>query len=148
MSRLSYVLPLATDYPLLNVFWTILMIVGFVVWIWLLIMIFADVFSRHDISGWAKAGWVIFVIVLPLLGVLVYLISQSRGMAERGAKQQQAAQSQFDDYVRSVASGPAAEIEKAKGLLDNGTISQAEFDAIKARALSAQVGGAGGTATA
>lgn len=147
MSRLSYVLPLATDYPLLNVFWTILMIVGFVVWIWLLIMIFADVFSRHDISGWAKAAWVIFVIVLPLLGVLVYLITQTRGMAERGAKQQAAAQSQFDDYVRSVAGGPAAEIEKAKGLLDKGAISQAEFDAIKQRALSS-AGGAGGAATA
>ena len=89
--------------------------------------------------GWAKAGWIIFVIVLPFLGVLVYLIAESKGMAERNQKQAQAAQGEFDDYVKTVAakSDPAEQIAKAKGLLDSGAITQAEFDSIKAKALAA-----------
>jgi Short C-terminal domain/Phospholipase_D-nuclease N-terminal len=109
-----------------------------VIWIWLLITILIDVFRRHDISGWAKAGWTLFVIFLPLLGVLIYLITQSRGMAERGLREQQGSQAQFEDYVTSVAGsggGAVAEIEKAKQLLDSGAITQAEFEAIKAKAL-------------
>jgi hypothetical protein len=129
---------LATDYPLLNIIWTMLVFFGLVIWLRLLFTVFADLFSRHDISGWGKAGWSVFAIVLPFVGVLAYLGTQGEQMAERSAKRAQAAQAQADDYVRSVAGsteGPAAEIEKAKQLLDSGAITQAEFDAIKAKAL-------------
>jgi hypothetical protein len=129
---------LASDYPFLDVFWTLLVFFAWVIWFWLLITVFADLFRRHDISGGGKALWYIFVIVLPFLGVLIYLGTQSKHMAERNMQQAQAAQSQMDDYVRSVAasSGPAAEIENAKKLLDSGAISQAEFEQLKAKALS------------
>jgi len=128
---------LATDYPLLNIIWTMLVFFGLVIWLRLLFTVFGDLFSRHDISGWGKAGWSVFAIVLPFVGVLAYLGTQGEGMAERFAKRAQGAQAQADDYVRSVAgsTGPAAEIEKAKQLLDSGAISQAEFDAIKAKAV-------------
>jgi type VI protein secretion system component VasK len=118
--------------------WTLIVIFAWIIWFWLLITVFADLFRRHDISGWVKALWIIFVIILPFLGVLVYLIAESHGMAERNQKQAQAAQSQFDDYVKSVAaqSDPTEQIAKAKGLLDSGAISQAEFDSIKAKALA------------
>lgn len=129
---------LATSYPFLSVMWTLIVIFAWIIWFWLLITVFADLFRRHDISGWVKALWIIFVIILPFLGVLVYLIAESHGMAERNQKQAQAAQSQFDDYVKSVAaqSDPTEQIAKAKGLLDSGAISQAEFDSIKAKALA------------
>ena len=128
----------AADYPFLDVFWTMLVFFAWVIWIWLLITVFADVFRRHDLSGWAKAGWLVFVIVLPYLGVFIYLITQSRNMAERNVKDAQAAQEQFDQHVKSVAGGggAAAEIEKAKQLLDDGAITQAEYDAIKQKALA------------
>jgi Short C-terminal domain/Phospholipase_D-nuclease N-terminal len=126
------------DYPFLEVLWTILVFFGLFLWIWLLITVFADIFRRDDIGGGKKALWVVFVIVIPLLGVLVYLLAEGRDMAERSAKQAQASQAQFDDYVKSVAGGggAASEIERAKGLLDSGAITQAEFDALKAKALS------------
>ena len=129
---------LGTDYPFLDVMWTMLVFFAWVIWFWLLITVFGDLFRRRDISGWGKAAWIIFVIVLPYLGVLVYLIAQHQGMADRNMQQAQAAQSQFDDYVKDVAaqSGPAGEIDKAKQLLDSGAISQAEFDSLKAKALS------------
>jgi len=129
---------LASDYPFLDVFWTLLVFFAWVIWFWLLITVFADLFRRHDVSGWGKALWCIFVIVVPFLGVLIYLGTQSKHMAERNAQQTQAAQAQMDDYVRSVAAsnGPAAEIENAKKLLDSGAISQAEFEQLKAKALS------------
>jgi hypothetical protein len=139
---------IAADYPFLDVFWTMIIFFCWVIWIWMLVVILSDVFRRHDKSGWGKALWVIFLIVLPFLGVLIYLIANSSGMAERNAKQAQASKAEFDDYVRSVAAaeggggggggggGAAAEIEKAKGLLDSGAITQQEFDAIKAKALS------------
>jgi hypothetical protein len=128
----------AADYPFLNIFWTMILFFCWVIWIWMLVVILTDVFRRRDMSGWAKALWVIFLIVLPFLGVLVYLIANHDGMAERSAKDAQANRAQFDDYVRTVATegGPAAEIEKAKSLLDGGAITQAEFDAIKAKALA------------
>jgi phospholipase D-like protein/putative oligomerization/nucleic acid binding protein len=109
---------------------------AWVIWIWIVITILMDVFRRHDIGGWAKAAWVVFVIILPFLGVLIYLIAQHDGMRERSTKQVQAQQAQFDQYVRERAGGSAGEIAKAKELLDAGTITQAEFDAIKAKALS------------
>jgi hypothetical protein len=97
-----------------------------------------DVFRRHDISGWGKAGWVVLIVALPWLGVLSYLILYHTGLAERRAREAQAAQAQFEQYIRHAAGtgGPASEIEKAKQLLDNGTITQAEYDAIKAKALA------------
>jgi uncharacterized secreted protein with C-terminal beta-propeller domain len=107
-----------------------------VIWFWLLITVFVDLFRRHDASGWKKALWIVFLIVTPFLGVLVYLITNNHGMTERTVARAQAQRAQFDDYVRSVSGGSAAEIEKAKALLDAGTITQAEFDAIKAKALS------------
>ena len=129
---------LAADYPFLEVLWTMFVFFAFIIWFWILITVFADIFRRHDIGGGAKTLWLIFVIVLPFLGVFVYLISQHDGMNERNMQKMQAQREQMDDYVRSVATtgGAAAEIEKAKGLLDSGAISQAEFDAIKAKAIA------------
>lgn len=128
----------AAEYPFLEVLWTMFVIFAWVIWFWLLITVFADVFRRHDIGGGKKTLWIIFVIVTPFLGVFIYLISQGHAMAERNEKQARGQQIQMDDYVRSVAGsgGSAAEIEKAKGLLDSGAISQAEYEAIKAKALA------------
>jgi hypothetical protein len=130
---------LAADYPLLDVFWTTMMFFLWVIWFWLLITVFADLFRRHDLSGWVKTLWIVFVIVLPYLGVFVYLISQGRNMAERKAAEVEAARIEFDDHIRSVSSngsGPAGEIEKASQLLDSGAITQTEYDAIKQKALA------------
>jgi hypothetical protein len=126
------------DYPFLDVLWTMLIIFAWIIWFWLLITVFTDLFRRHDTSGFAKVLWIIFVIILPFLGVFIYLIVNHDGMTDRSMKQAQAAQAQMDDYVRNVASsgGAAGEIEKAKGLLDSGAITQAEFDSIKAKALA------------
>ena len=126
----------AADYPFLDVLWTMLIFFLWVIWFWILITVFADLFRRHDISGWSKALWMIFVIFLPFLGVLVYLGVNSKGMAERNVKQIQQSQAQTDEYIRTVAGGPAGEIEKAKALLDSGAISQQEFDALKQKALA------------
>jgi uncharacterized membrane protein YcjF (UPF0283 family) len=127
---------IAADYPFLEVFWTMVIFFAWVIWIWIAITVLIDVFRRHDISGWGKAAWVVFVIVLPFLGVLVYLIGQHEGMRERSAKGAKAQQQAFDQYVREAAGGSATEIAKAKELLDAGTITQAEYDAIKAKAIS------------
>jgi chemotaxis signal transduction protein len=109
-----------------------------IIWIWLLIIVFSDIFRRHDIGGWGKAGWTIFVILLPYLGVFVYLIAEGGHMSERNIKQAQRQQTQMDSYVRSVAGSgdPAGQIAKAKQLLDDGTINQEEFDKLKADALA------------
>ena len=130
---------IAADYPFLDILWTMLIIFAWVIWFWLLITVFSDLFRRHDTSGFAKVLWIIFVIVLPFLGVFIYLIANHEGMTERSIKQAQTQKAQMDDYVRSVAGsgGAAAEIEKAKGLLDSGAITQAEFDTMKAKALAA-----------
>ncbi len=129
---------LATSYPLLEVFWTMLIFFAFFIWIWLLITVFMDVFRRQDIGGWGKTGWIIFVIILPYLGVFVYLIAEHKGMTERAIQGQQEAKTQMDDYVRSVAgqSDPTSQIASAKELLDKGAITQSEFDAIKSKALA------------
>ncbi|HET6682738.1 MAG TPA: SHOCT domain-containing protein [Gaiella sp.] len=126
------------DYPFLDVLWTMLIIFAWIIWFWLLITVFTDLFRRKDTSGFAKVLWIIFVIILPFLGVFIYLIVNHDGMTDRSMKQAQAAQAQMDDYVRNVAAsgGATGEIERAKGLLDSGAITQAEFDAIKAKALA------------
>jgi heme/copper-type cytochrome/quinol oxidase subunit 2 len=129
---------IAADYPFLDVLWTMLIFFAWIIWFWLLITVFADVFRRRDTSGFSKVLWIIFVIVVPFLGVFIYLIVNHDGMAEREMQRAQAQRAQMDDYVRDVAGsgGAAAEIEKAKGLLDSGAITQAEFDAIKQKALA------------
>jgi predicted PurR-regulated permease PerM len=129
---------LASSYPFLDVFWTILIFFVWIAWFMLLFRVIADVFRRHDIHGGTKVLWLIFVIIVPFLGVFIYLVVESKGMTERSMADVQAQQSQMDNYVKSVAGsgGAAAEIEKAKGLLDSGAITQAEFDAIKAKALA------------
>jgi uncharacterized membrane protein YcjF (UPF0283 family) len=126
------------NYNFASFLWDVLVIFAFVIWFWLLIMVFSDLFSRHDIGGWGKAAWIILVIILPYLGVFIYLIANGHGMAERGAARAQAQQAQMDDYVRSVASSDsgADQIAKGKQLLDSGAITQEEFDQLKARALS------------
>lgn len=128
----------AASYPFLNILWDILIFFAWVIFIWIAITVLIDVFRRRDISGWVKAAWVVFVVILPWIGVLTYLIVNHNGMAERRTNEARAAQAQFDDYVRQTAGGggPASEIEKAKQLLDRGAITQQEFDAIKAKALS------------
>jgi hypothetical protein len=127
---------IAADYPFLDVFWSMIIFFFWVIWIWIVIQVLIDVFRRDDIGGFAKALWVIFVVILPWLGVLIYLIAEHDGMRERSLKQAQAQKDAFDDYVRDAAGGSAGEIAKAKALLDEGTITQAEFDALKAKAVS------------
>jgi ABC-type multidrug transport system fused ATPase/permease subunit len=129
-------MPIAADYPFLNVLWTMIVFFAWLAWIWIAITVFIDVFRRDDIGGWGKAAWVVFVIVLPFLGVLVYLIAQHDGMRERSAKQAQAQKQEFDQYVRETAGGSATEIARAKELLDSGAITQEEFDKLKAKALA------------
>jgi hypothetical protein len=129
-------MPVAADYPFLDVLWTMILFFCWVAWIWIVITVFIDLFRRHDISGWGKAGWVVFVIVLPFLGVLIYLIVQHDGMRERSMRQAEDQRAAFDQYVRDRTGGSATEITKAKELLDAGTITREEFDAIKAKALS------------
>jgi hypothetical protein len=129
---------IAADYPFLDVLWTIVIFFVWVAWLMILFRLLGDVFRRHDISGWGKAAWLVFLIVLPFLGVLIYLIANGEAMRKRDVEHARAARSEFDDYVKSVSAsgGPAAEIDKAKQLLDSGAITQAEFDAIKAKALA------------
>ena len=130
---------IAADYPFLDVFWTMCIFFLWVLWFWLLFTVFADIFRRHDLSGWGKAGWVIFTILLPYLGVFIYLITQGRNMTERNVQRAQADRAQFDEYVRTTATAaaPPAEIDKAKQLLDSGAITQPEFEALKQKALAA-----------
>ena len=130
----------ASSYPFLNILWTTLIFFAWVIFIWIAITVLIDVFRRHDISGWGKAGWVILIVILPWIGVLIYLIANHTGMANRRMKDVADSQAQFDSAVRQAAGtagGAAAEIEKAKQLLDSGAITQAEFDSIKAKALAA-----------
>lgn len=127
---------MAADYPFLDILWTMIIFFAWVIATWIAVTIVIDVFRRRDIGGLHKAAWVVFVIVVPFVGVLVYLIAQHDGMRERSLKAQEAQQKALDQYVREAAGGSAVEIAKAKELLDAGTITQAEFDSIKAKALS------------
>ena len=129
---------IAADYPFLEIVGTMLIFFAWVIWFWLLITVFADIFRRRDTSGGSKVLWSIFVILLPFLGVFAYMFANHDGMAERNIKQAEAQRAHMDDYIRSTAGGggAAAEIEKAKALLDSGAITQAEFDALKQKALA------------
>jgi ABC-type multidrug transport system fused ATPase/permease subunit len=128
---------LATNYPLLDVFWTMLWFFLFFIWIWLLITIFVDLFRSRDLSGWAKAGWVIFVIVLPFLGILFYLIFRGGSMHERALQQAQQQESEFRQYVQETAQTSSADqLSKLADLRDRGVITSEEFDQQKARILA------------
>src|SRR5262249_51620257 len=127
------------DYTFLDAMWTMLVFFCWIIWFWLLFTIWTDLFRRHDISGWVKTGWLIFTIVLPFLGVFVYLIAEHEGMTQRNLDQVKAQRQQRDPSVRGTAGtggGAAGEIERAKGLLDSGAITQAEYDSLKAKALA------------
>ncbi len=129
---------LAADYPFLDVLWTILVIFLWISWFMLLFHVIGDVFRRRDASGAKKTLWLIVLLFLPFLGVFIYLIANGDDMARRNIESAERSRAEMDDYIRSTAGGggAAAEIERAKGLLDSGAISQAEFDAIKAKALA------------
>ena len=133
-------MPLASqDYPLLNLFWTTLEIFLWVLWFFLLFRIIADIFRSHDLGGWGKALWLIFVIVLPFLGVFVYLIARGSSMSERDVRQAQAADAATRSYIQSAAgasSSTAEELTKLAALRDQGVLTDAEFAAQKAKVLS------------
>ena len=126
------------DYPFLGVLWSMLVFFVWVAWFMLLFKIVGDIFRRRDIGGGMKTLWLIFVLFLPFLGVFVYLIANNDEMAKRDMERAQAAQAQFNDYVQQAAGsgGAAAEIDKAKKLLDSGAINESEFAALKAKALA------------
>lgn len=123
-----------------NVIWTFFWIFAFIAYLFALFAVIGDLFRDHKLNGWWKALWIIFLVFLPFLTVLVYLIARGRGMAERSQKEVKQAQSATDDYIRSVAAAPSAadEIAKAKALLDAGTITQDEYNTLKSKALAHQ----------
>jgi hypothetical protein len=131
---------LAADYPFLDILGTMLIFFAWVIWFWILIRVLVDVFRRHDLSGWGKAGWTLFMIVAPFLGVLIYLIAHGKDMGQRDIDQMRATQSQMDAHIRSVAGsgadGAAGQIAQAKSLLESGAITQEEYERLKAKALS------------
>jgi type VI protein secretion system component VasK len=134
-------MPLASSsysYPILGAFWTIFIIFLWVIWIWVLIWIFIDIFRSHDLSGWAKALWFLFVLLIPLIGVLVYLIVRGGKMQERSVRDQQQADQEFRSYVQEAASAgtPADQLAKLADLRDRGVISAAEFEREKAKILA------------
>jgi hypothetical protein len=137
---------IATSYPFLDIFWTMLLFFAWVIFIWIAITVLIDLFRRDDISGWGKAGWVVLIIIVPFLGVLIYLIAYHTAMADRSAQHAAAAHAAPAAHATPATTaataghtgstgGAAHEIEKAKQLLDSGVIDQAEFDALKAKAL-------------
>jgi Phospholipase_D-nuclease N-terminal/Short C-terminal domain len=130
--------PIAADYPFMEIFWTMIVFFAWVIWFWILIKVLIDIFRRDDASGWKKTAWVVFVIFLPFLGVLAYMVANGTKMTDRDLEQQRAARAQLDDYVRSAAGGdgPAAEIERARRLRDSGAITEDEFNALKRKALA------------
>jgi ABC-type multidrug transport system fused ATPase/permease subunit len=129
---------LAYDYPLLGAFWTILWLFLFFIWIWILISVFVDIFRSQDLGGWGKALWVIFVIILPFLGVFIYLIARGGKMHERAAQQAAQQEQDFRGYVQQVAgdSNPADQLAKLADLKDRGVITDEEFATQKAKILA------------
>ena len=130
---------LGTDYPVLGIFWTMLEVFFFVIWIWLLIAVFGDIFRSHDLGGWGKALWSLFIVLIPFVGVLIYLIARGGSMQERSAKQMELQQQAFNDYVRQAAgSGADAtdQLAKLADLKSKGVLTDAEFEAQKAKILS------------
>ena len=124
---------LGTEF--LTFLWTLIVIFFMVIFFMLLFQIIGDLIRRHDTSGWSKAFWILFLVLLPFIGIFTYYIVNGAGMAERTIAAAQQNQAQFDTYVRDVSGGSAADIAKAKELLDSGAITQAEYDTLKAKAL-------------
>jgi hypothetical protein len=128
---------LGYTYPLFDIFWTTLWIFCFVIYIWLLIIVFSDIFRSHDMGGWAKAGWIIFLFVLPLLGILVYLIARGGKMAEHRAQDVKQADQEFRAYVKdATGAGTADELSKLADLREKGVITEAEFQTQKSKLLT------------
>ena len=131
---------LAADYPFLDLMWTMLIFFIWILWFWLLFTVFADIFRRHDISGWGKAAWLLFTILLPFLGVFVYVIARGKGMSERDLERAQQSEQQFRSYVQQAAATSggttADELAKLADLRDKGVISPQEFEAQKAKILA------------
>ncbi len=136
-------MPLASSsysYPLLGAFWTIFMIFLWVIWFWILITVFIDIFRSHDLSGWGKALWFLFVLFIPVIGVLVYLIARGGSMHDRAAQQAQQQDAEFRSYVQDAAGSPASttdQLTKLADLRDRGVISAEEFEREKAKLLAA-----------
>ena len=132
---------LASDYPILDIFLTMLYFFLFFIWIWLLIVVFVDIFRSHDMSGVIKALWVIFIIIVPFLGVFVYLIARGGKMHERAAAEAAQQQKQFDTYIKQTAGADggtdaASQLAKLADLKSQGVLSDAEFEAQKAKVLA------------
>ena len=128
----------ADDYPLVDLLWTFVLFFALMIYFWLVITVFGDLFRRRDVSGWVKTGWIVFVLFLPLIGSLTYLISQGRAMADRDAREATVRRQQADDHIRSVAAPGyrgVDEIARGKELLDRGAISLEEFEQLKRRVL-------------
>ena len=129
----------ADDYPLVDLLWTFVLFFALMTYFWLMITALGDLFRRRDVSGWGKAAWTVFVIVLPLIGSLTYLITQGRAMADRDVQQAAAVKQRTDEHIRSVAAPDyrgVDEIARGKELLDRGAINQEEFQQLKRRVLS------------
>ncbi len=129
----------ASSYPLLDVFWTIFLVFLWVMWFWILISVFIDIFRSHDLSGWGKALWFLFVLLIPLVGVLVYLVARGGSMHERAARQAQQQDQAFREYVQTAAQTPgssADQLDKLASLRDRGVITAQEFDREKAKVLT------------
>ncbi|MFJ5937687.1 SHOCT domain-containing protein [Streptomyces sp. NPDC003444] len=130
------------DYPLLNLFWTMLWFFLWIMWLFLLFKVVTDIFRDHELNGWAKAGWLIFCILLPYLGVLVYVIARGKGMSRRDAKQMKDSEAAFQDYIRKAAGtqggGTSAtdELARLADLKDKGAITAEEFEKAKTKVLS------------
>jgi flagellar biosynthesis/type III secretory pathway M-ring protein FliF/YscJ len=133
-------MPLAasTGYPVLDVFWTMFEIFAFVLWFWLLFVVLTDVFRSQDLSGWGKAAWTIFVVFLPLIGILTYLIVRGRSMNQRAARQAQEQEEAFRSYVQETAGSPSSadQLAKLADLKQRGVISSAEFENEKSKVLA------------
>jgi len=131
---------LASGYPFLSVMWSMFVFFAWILWIWLLIYVYMDIFRRHDIGGWAKTLWVVFTFLVPFIGVFTYLIVEGRAMGDRRAAEAQQAKQDMDNYVRSVASNGASssadQIERANKLLNSGAITPDEYQALKQKALA------------
>ncbi|WP_282694551.1 SHOCT domain-containing protein [Streptomyces sp. CC208A] len=133
------------DYPLLNVFWTMLWFFLWIMWLFLLFKVITDIFRDHELSGWGKAGWLILCILVPYLGVLIYVIARGKGMSQRDIKQAKEAEDRFQDYIRQTAGTPAAgsgtpsatdELARLADLKERGAISDEEFQRAKSKILA------------
>ena len=129
----------SAEYPFLNLMWTMLVFFCWIAWFWLLFVAFGDLYRRADVSGWAKAGWTVLFVLLPFFGILLYFVTQGRHVLDRQRAREAASRRQFDDYVRSLSTSDrtgAAQIAEARRLLEEGVIDDAEYQALKRKALA------------